>query len=183
LRAFVIDVERAAAALDRAVIDHRHTRRCDTLPDAPGERARALAIEVAFEAVPDRLVQEDARPAVTQHNGGVAGGRVTRAEIEQRLIDRTMRVVGGELVGEHAVVGAPATTGGALLPSAVLLDDDVHRQAHERTHVGGDEAVAARHQNGFVFAGERCHHLHDAWIARAGHLLDALEQRHFRSVG
>jgi hypothetical protein len=62
-RAFVVDVERAAA---RASVPSSTTVTAsgrDALADAAAERRRALAVEVAFEPVADRLVQQDARPA------------------------------------------------------------------------------------------------------------------------
>ena len=45
----------------------------DALADAAGERARALAVEVAFEAVADRLVQQHAGPARAEHDAHLAG--------------------------------------------------------------------------------------------------------------
>jgi hypothetical protein len=38
--AFVVDVERAAPPIDRAVVDHRNAGRGDALADAARERAR-----------------------------------------------------------------------------------------------------------------------------------------------
>jgi hypothetical protein len=70
----------------------------------------------------------------------------------------------------------------ALLAPAVLLDDHGDRHAHERPHVGDDLAVAPRDQHGLLLAGERRHHLRDARVARARHLLEALEQRDLRRL-
>src|SRR5207244_4142599 len=55
-RALVVDVERAAAFGDGAVVDHRAHLRGDARADAVGEGGYALAVEVALETVADRLV-------------------------------------------------------------------------------------------------------------------------------
>ena len=47
----------------RAVVDHGDAGRRDALADAVREGRRLLAIEVALEAVADRLVEQDAGPA------------------------------------------------------------------------------------------------------------------------
>jgi hypothetical protein len=51
-RALVVDVERAAPRRDRAVVDDGAELGRDARADAVRERRRALAVEVAFEAVP-----------------------------------------------------------------------------------------------------------------------------------
>ena len=96
----------------------------------------------------------------------VPGRRLARAKIEQRLIDRQRRVALEHRIVEIAVVEAAAAARGTLLTPSVLLDDDAERHAHERPHVRGHEAVAARDQHRLVFAGQRRHHLRDARIAR-----------------
>ena len=73
-------------------------RRRDALADAAGEGARALAIEVALEAVADGFVQQDARPARTEHDRHHAGRRRPRFQIDQRLVDGLVRVVGQTLL-------------------------------------------------------------------------------------
>ena len=74
--ALVVDVERTAAVGHRAVVDDGDARCGDALADAAGEGAGALAVEIAFEAVADGLVQQDARPAGAEHDGHRAGRRV-----------------------------------------------------------------------------------------------------------
>ncbi len=168
---------------DRAVVDDGDALRRDALADAAGERARALAVEVAFEAVADRLVQQDAGPAGAEHDGHRAGGRVARARLSSAWSTACCGVALEHRVGEIAVVEAPAAAGVALLAPAVLLDDHGERHAHQRPHVGGEHAVAARDQDRLVLAGERRHHLRDARIARARHALEPLEQRHLAVLG
>ena len=101
-RALVVDVERAAAARQRAVIDHRALRGRHLLADAVGERRGALAVEVTLEAVADRLVQQDSGPAGAEHHGHGARRRRPRVEVHQRLAHRLARE------RERALVARPA---------------------------------------------------------------------------
>ena len=87
-RAFVVDGQRAAPVADRAVVDDGNARRRDPLADAAGEGRRALAVEVAFEPVADRLVQQDAGPAGAEHHLHFAGRRGDGLEVDQRLCER-----------------------------------------------------------------------------------------------
>ena len=66
----------------RHVVVQRHA-----LADAAAERRRALAIEITFQPVPHRLVQQHAGPARAQHHGHGARGRGLGVQIHQRLID------------------------------------------------------------------------------------------------
>ncbi len=125
----------------------------------------------------DGLVQQDAGPARAEHHRhGARGGRA-RFEVGEGLRDRLLGVLVEHGIGEMRVVGAPAAAGGAAFAPAVLLGDHLHRQAHQRTHVGGELAVGPRDEHHLVFAAEARHHLRDARIARAALALDPLEQR------
>ena len=77
-RALVVDRERAAAALDGAVVDHGDALGRHLLAHQAGKGRRPLAVEVAFEAVADRLVQHDAGPAGAEHDVHLAGRRRNR---------------------------------------------------------------------------------------------------------
>ena len=165
--ALVVDVERAAPPVDRAVVDDGDALGRDALADAAGERARPLAVEIAFEAVADRLVQQDAGPAVPQHHGHRAGRRGARVQIEQRLADRLRRIGLEHRIGEIAVVEAAAAARVALLSPSAVLHDHRQRHPHEGAHVGRDHAVASRNEHRFVFARDRGHHLRHARIARS----------------
>src|SRR5262249_51239331 len=90
--AFVVDVQRAAAAVQSAVIYDRDARCGDALTDATGKGRAALAVEVALETVPDGLVQQHARPARAEHDGHRAGGRCLRLEVDPRLLHRLLDV-------------------------------------------------------------------------------------------
>src|SRR5262249_15506329 len=62
-RAFVIDVERSSAVGQGAIVYDRAQLRGDLLAHQVTEGRHFLTIEVSFEAVTDRLVQESAWPA------------------------------------------------------------------------------------------------------------------------
>src|SRR5215472_3795814 len=98
-RALVVDVERAAPARQRTVIDHGALRSRNALPDAVGKGGRALAIEIPLEPVTDRLVQQDPGPARPEYYGHGAGGRRAGLEVHQRLPRR----LAGQ--GEWALAG------------------------------------------------------------------------------
>ena len=83
--AFVVHVERTAAAADGAVVDHGAERAGDLLADAAAEGRDALAIEIGFEAVADGFVQQDAGPAGPEHHGHFAGRRFDRAQLHDGL--------------------------------------------------------------------------------------------------
>src|SRR6185312_2612741 len=113
-RSFVIDVERAAAARERSIIDDGACGRCDALPDAIGEGRGALAIEIALEPVPDRLVQQHSGPARTEHDGHEARRCWDRLEVDERLPDRLTpererTVLSDELIEREATAAARIT--------------------------------------------------------------------------
>src|SRR6185295_2542930 len=60
----------------------------------------------------------------------------------------------------------------------VRLRDYLHRQAHERPHIGGERAVGARDQHDLVLAAEARDDLGDARVERAALALELLEQLH-----
>src|SRR5256884_2144119 len=70
----------------------------------------ALAIEIALEAVADRLVEENARPAGAQHDRHRPGRRFHRRELEARLACRLAREALPAAVLEGPVESHAATT-------------------------------------------------------------------------
>ncbi len=175
--AFVVDIERTAAVGDGAVVEHGHALGRDAFADAARKRARALAVEVAFQPVADGFVQQDAGPARAEHDRHFAGRCGPRFEVRQRGLHRLVDVFGDVFVIEVSQAETSAAAARADFTPAVLLGDHRDRQAHQRPHVGGQRAVGARHQHHVVFAGQPGHHLRHARVARAGELLDLAEQR------
>ncbi len=86
-----------------------------------------------------------------------------------------MRIVGQTLLRVVSEVVATAAAGITLLAAPVAFDDRGHRQVDQRPHVGGQHAVAARHQHDVVVRADVRHDLLDARIAGARMVLDALE--------
>ena len=64
--ALVVDVERAAAIGNRAVVDDGHTLGRDTRADAAGKAELPLRLKSPSSPWPDCLVQQDAGPAGTE---------------------------------------------------------------------------------------------------------------------
>ena len=84
-RALVVDGERTAPRRHGAVVDHGDALGRDLLAHQAREGRGLLAVEVAFEAVADRLMQHHAGPAGAEHDVHFAGGGGNRFEIDQRL--------------------------------------------------------------------------------------------------
>ncbi len=182
--ALVIHVERPAPPGDCAVIHHRDPRCGHALADAPRKHRAALAVEIALEAVADRFVQQHARPARPEHHGHGAGRGRPRRQVGRRLVHRPGGVFPENVVAEVSVVESPAATGAALFAPAVFLDDHLQRQARERPHIRGKNAVGAHHQDHLVLSGQRGHHLHHPAVQRARIALQLLEasQRILRQI-
>ena len=174
--AFVVHVERAAPAGQRAIVDHGHALGGHALADAAGKHAGALAVEVAFQAMAHGLVQQDAGPARAQHHRHLAGRRGPCFEIDHGFVHGAVHVFAQHFVGEHFQADAPASAAMAHFTPAALLGDHGERQAHQRPHIRGQAAVAAGHQHHVVFGAQAGHDLDHARIGRARHALDALEQ-------
>src|SRR5690606_17325663 len=109
--------------------DDGDARGGDALTDAAGERRTALAVEVALEPVPDRLVQQHAGPARPEHDGHAAGGRRPSRKVGDRLVHGLAGVILDDLVAEIAVVETTAAARGTLLAAPVLLGDHLQRDA------------------------------------------------------
>ncbi len=182
-RALVVDVERSAPAFQRAVVDDRAQLRGDALADAARERRRALAVEVPFQAVPDRLVQQHAGPARAEHDGHRAGGRRHGLEVHERLAHCLARVRNCAFECDRIQAEAAATAAEALLAPPVLLGDDRNVDAHQRPHVAGERAIARHHQDYFVQRADRGHHLGDARVHAARLGIEPLQQAHLVRIG
>ncbi len=120
-RALVVDGDRAASAVDRAVIDHGDARCSHHLAKQAGEGRGPFAIEIAFEAMADRFVQHNARPAGAENDIHCAGRCLDRFEIDECLTKRLVGTVLPIALGnEIAEADAPAAAiGAAFLPIAL----------------------------------------------------------------
>jgi hypothetical protein len=160
-RALVVDGDRAAAVVDRAVIDHGNALGRDLLAEQPGEGRRLLAVEVAFQAMADRLMQHDARPAGGEHDVHRARPALRRRfEIDQRLAQRLVGAETPAFLGEECIEGratADAVAAG-LLPVA-FADDDGDVDAGHRAHVGNAVAIGAQDVDDLPARGDRRGHL------------------------
>src|SRR5690606_17189302 len=121
----IINAERAAPIRDRPVIDDRDAGGGHPLAHQVREYGGFLAVEIAFKAVPDRFMQDDARPARAENDIHLAGRRIDGVEVDNRL---ARRLVNGRLPGRflkiEGVARAPAGAVGARLAPSVLLDDN-----------------------------------------------------------
>ena len=183
-RAFVVDRERAAPLRDGAVVDHGDALGRDPLSHQAGEGRGLLAVEVAFEAVTDRLVQHDAGPAGPEHHVHLAGRRRHRLEIDQRLAHG---IVGGALPGvrleETRKALAPAIAVAAGFLAIAVADDDRNVDTHQRTHVAIAFAIAAQDFDHLPGRAERDRNLPDARVLRPGIGVDGLQQPHLGFEG
>src|SRR5262249_5854224 len=143
-RALVVDRERAPSLRDGAVVDDGDTLRRDALSHQTGEGRSLLAVEVALEPVPHRLVQHDAGPAGSEHYVHLAGWRRHRFEVDQRLAHRIIsRGLPGLRCEELGKILAPAITVAACFLTITFADDDRDIDAHQWAHVAIAFAVAA----------------------------------------
>ena len=177
-RALVVHRERAPAVVDGAIVHHRHPRRGHALAEKAGERAGLLAVEVAFEAMADGLVQQDAGPAGAEHHWHFAGGRRDGFEVDQSLAERLVHLRLPALGREELVVDrAPADALRACLLPLAVVHHDGNVEADERAHVRGAAAVGADDLHRLPGAEKRRHHLPHPWLLGPGVSVDLRQQR------
>ena len=177
--AFIINIQRTATATEGAVINDRTQRRSHLLPDHAGKGRGPLAIEVTFKTVADGLVQQDTRPAGTQHHRHGTRRRIDRIEVNQCLAHRLVRISPGTiLIKKEAVIGAPATTGTGLFTATVLLDNDGHITTHQRPHIGCQRAITDGHHHDLVDTGQANDHFLDTRILLTRFGIKLFQQRH-----
>ena len=87
-RAFIINGQRAAAVGYCAVINHRDAGRSDALANTVRKGRGFFAVEIAFQAVADRFMQQNAGPARPQHHIHFTGRCGNAVEIGDRLFER-----------------------------------------------------------------------------------------------
>ena len=176
--ALVIDIERTAPVRQRAVIQHRHPLGRHPLTNAPGKHRRLLAVEIALQPVAHRLVQQHPGPARPQHHAQHATRRRPRLQIHQRLPHRLVHIGEHPFVREIIQIETATTACMALLAPAVLLDDHLHRNPHQRPHIRRQHPVRTHHHHHVMLGGQTCHHLRHPRILAARIGLDPLQQPH-----
>jgi hypothetical protein len=174
--ALVVDAQRAAPVGDGAVIDHGDALGRHALADAAGKGGTALAVEVAFEAVADRFVQQDAGPAGAEHHRHFAGRRRFGGQVDAGLMHRALGIVAQHRIAEVGVVEAPAAARGTLLAPPLFFHDHGHRHPHQGPHVGRHAAVGTRHQHHFPGAGNVGHDFAHPRVEGPRHGFEAFQQ-------
>ena len=134
-RAFVIDVERAAPVGDGPIVDHGAEFRRHLGADPPGECRGLLAVEVAFQSVPDRFVQQDAGPSRTEHDRHGPGGGGDGVEVHQRLPRRFAREPLGAAVAQQSEREPPAAAVLPLTALTIAFGDAGDAQVDQRSDV------------------------------------------------
>jgi len=176
-RTLVVHVQRSASIRQGAIIHHGTQRRGHPLTDPTAEGRSPLAVEIALQAVADRLMQQNARPARPQYHGHGTGRRGYRVQVDQRQPHRFSRVFQRAILVEEPTVGDPAAAAaGPLFATPLLFDDHRHIQTHQRSHIASQDAIATRHQDRILGRGQADHHLGDTWILAAGLGIHPFEQ-------
>ena len=146
----------------------------------PGEGARALAVEIPFEAVADGFVEQHARPAGAEHHRHRPGRRRHRIQIDQRRAHGFLGMaLGGIGVEQPSGVEASAAAAEAALSAPVLLGDHGHVETRQRTHVGAQRAIGGHHQTGLVLESDAHGDFLHSRILGAGKGVDAPQQVDF----
>jgi hypothetical protein len=118
--------------------------------------------------VADGLVEQDAGPARPEHDGHRARRGVHRAELEDSLARRLLRVLAPAFVLEIKIErDTPAAPPAPDLAPAVLLGDRGHVETREGPHVADGEARGRGDERHDLLARERRHDLCDARIGGA----------------
>src|SRR6185437_8542875 len=110
-----------------------------------------------------------------------AGRRVDRFEIDQRgAYGLALETVRATVFEKFLESEASAAAGAAGFATTVLLGYDLHVDAHQRTHIGGERAVRSCEQNRFEARGDAHDDLLDARIERAAQRIEFAQQRDLR---
>ena len=179
--AFVIDIERTASVGNIALVNDSNAFGGHALADSAGENAGFFAVEIAFQTMSDRFVQQHARPTVAQNDGHLAGRRRTGFEIGQRLFHGGINKPMHQVFIEIRQIITPATARAALLATFALLGNDGNVHAHHRADVRSVFTVQTGDVHHVVFAGQTGHHLHDTRIGGFGQRFNFVQQRDFGS--
>ncbi len=176
-RTFVVDAQRATATGQGAVIDNGAQLGGDHLAHAPTVGRTALAVEVAFQAVPYGFMEQHTGPARAQHHRQCTGWRGNGFQVDQCLTQRFTGIAHGTVFSEEiAVVGTPTTTMTATLAATVLLDDHADIETHQRPYICRQAAIGGRHKDALPHTGHAHGHLLDTRVEGTGGRVDTLEQ-------
>ena len=174
-RAFIINRQRPAPVLHRAVIDNGNARRGNALPDFAGERAAALAVEIAFKAMAHRLMQQHTRPAGSKQYRHFASGCSDRAQVGQRLRQCDVnRMFPFMLFKQFVIEKPPAKAVISGFAAFAILRDNAHIEAYQRPHIGGNKAIGADDFNDAPAGRQADAHLRDTRVTRTGGGVDLL---------
>ena len=149
-----------------------------------GEGRRLLPIEVALETVTDRLVQENAGPAWSEHHGHLAGRRRHRVQVHQGLAQGLVDIALPGRLGD--VLGIAETSADAVpatLLALTLADDHLHVETDQGTDVVYPVSVDAKDLHRLQLAEERGGDLADPGILGSGIAVDVLQQLHLGLEG
>ena len=174
--ALVVHVERAPAVRNGAVVQHGDALGGHALTDAAAEGARALAVEVTLQTVPNRFVQQNAGPSAAQHHGHLACGRRKCLQVDERSRHRFLHISLDHGIVKIGQTKAATATRAAHFAAAVLLGDHRDRQANQRAHIGGQCAVGSCHHDHVVLGGQTGHDLYDARVFGTSDGLDTAQQ-------
>ena len=180
--AFIVYVEAAAAAVQRAVIQHCYALGRHPLSDAAAKGAAALAVEITLQPVSDGLVDQHTGPSSAQHHVHFTRRRWSRFQIHQRGIDRFIHILLQQnvvkIIQAEAATAATAAGFAAHLAADSLFGDDRKAQPYQRTHIGRQRAIEPRHQHHVVFGGKAGHDLCNTGVLGARHFFDFFQHRH-----
>src|SRR5690606_21981270 len=165
----VIDGQRTAAARQGTVVDDGAQAGCYFLAHPAAVGRAALAVEVTFQAMAHRLMQQHTGPTRTHHHRHAARRRRNGVEVYRGLAYRLAGVGHGPFLSlEEAVVGTPAAAETAPFPASVVLDDDADIEPHQRPDITRPGTVAGGHQHGIMHPAQADRHLGDARVKTAG---------------
>src|SRR3546814_1617594 len=98
--AFVIDIERTAAFGNGAVVDDGHPFGGHALANTAREHAGPFSVEVPFQAMANRFMEQDPGPARTDHHRHFTRPGRPGFELGERLVHGSLYIAAPDLVGE-----------------------------------------------------------------------------------
>ncbi len=175
-RPLIINGQGATPPGDGAVIDDGDARRGHALAHLAGKDRATLAVEVAFKAVTDCLVQQHAGPAGGQHHIHLSGRAIDCVQIDQGLAQGFIDLGLPALRRDPLFEPGPATgPGGGSLAAATLFDSDRDVQTHQRADVAQALGIATQNFDLAPLADNTGRDLHHARVAGAGEGVNLLQ--------